>query len=62
MAETQVQPLILFKSLKGFPSIDDDGKIETILFLEAARETVEQIGEKNKQSQLNLGKIKSTQR
>lgn len=39
-----VQPLINFKSLKGFRAISDDGKIETILFLDAAKEIVTHIG------------------
>lgn len=40
-----VQPLINFKHLKGFRAFSDDGKIETILFLDAAKEIVTQIGE-----------------
>lgn len=40
-----VQPLINFKNLKGFRAFSDDGKIETILFLDAAKEIVSQIGE-----------------
>lgn len=40
-----VQPLINFKNLKGFRAFSEDGKIETILFLDAAKEIVAQIGE-----------------
>lgn len=36
--------LICFESLKGFPAASVEGHIETILFLEAAKETTQQIG------------------
>lgn len=41
----EVQPLIKFSTLKGFRAMSVDGKIETVLFLEAAKEIVTQIGE-----------------
>lgn len=40
-----VQPKVVFKHLKGFQAIDDQGKIKTILFLNASREIVSIIGE-----------------
>lgn len=39
-----VQPLINFTNLKGFQAMSNDGKIETLLFLDAAKEIVAQIG------------------
>lgn len=39
------QPKLIIKHLKGFQAIDDEGKIKTILFLNAAREVVSIIGE-----------------
>ena len=41
---TENEPKILFGNLKGFPAICDNGKIDTGLFLEAAREIVTLIG------------------
>lgn len=40
----EVQPRIYFKNLKGFQAIADNGKIETALFLDAAKEIVSLIG------------------
>lgn len=39
------QPRLVFKQLKGFQAIDEQGKVKTILFLNAAREVVAIIGE-----------------
>lgn len=41
---TTVQPRLDFKQLNGFQAIDEQGKIKTILFLNAAREVVAIIG------------------
>lgn len=37
-------PRIIFKELKGFQAINEQGKVKTILFLNAAREVVDIIG------------------
>ncbi|XP_055303448.1 glycolipid transfer protein B [Sitodiplosis mosellana] len=34
------QPRVVFKQLKGFQAIDEQGKVKTILFLNASREVV----------------------
>lgn len=41
---TAEQPRLAFKQLKGFQAIDEQGKIKTILFLNASREVVAIIG------------------
>lgn len=38
------QPRVVFNQLKGFQAIDDQGKVKTILFLNASREVVAIIG------------------
>lgn len=38
------QPRLVFKQLNGFQAIDKQGKIKTILFLNASREVVALIG------------------
>lgn len=38
------QPRLMFKQLKGFHAINEQGKVKTILFLNAAREVVAIIG------------------
>lgn len=37
-------PRLQFKQLNGFKALDDNGKIKTILFLDAAKEIVTIIG------------------
>lgn len=41
---TTNQPRLVFKQLNGFRAIDEQGKIKTILFLNASREVVALIG------------------
>lgn len=38
------QPRLVFTQLKGFQAIDEQGKVKTILFLNASREVVAIIG------------------
>lgn len=45
MEKKSDQPRIVFKQIKGFQAIDDQGKVKTILFLNASREVVAIIGE-----------------
>lgn len=45
MEKQSDQPRIVFKQIKGFQAIDDQGKVKTILFLNASREVVAIIGE-----------------
>lgn len=45
MEKKSDQPRIVFKQIKGFQAIDDQGKVKTILFLNASREVVTIIGE-----------------
>lgn len=42
------KPRLIFKKLRGFQTLDEDEKIKTILFLDAAREIVSLIGKFNK--------------
>lgn len=41
---TTIQPRLIFTQLNGFQAIDEQGKIKTILFLNASREVVALIG------------------
>lgn len=44
MGKMDQPPRIMFTELQGFRAIDDQGKVKTILFLNAAREIVTIIG------------------
>lgn len=57
-----VQPLINFKNLKGFRPFSEDGKIETIPFLDAAKEIVAQIGEFNIPTIYNFHQVNLSKR
>lgn len=45
MEKTSDEPRLVFKQMKGFQAIDEQGKVKTILFLNASKEVVAIIGE-----------------
>lgn len=54
MEERSDQPRLVFNQMTGFQAMDEQGKVKTILFLNASREVVTIIGELALQNHLVL--------